>query len=403
MLYAIPKNKTATRPKIIFTTPVLKFPAIGGPALRIENSIKALSNAADVFLISRAPLDTFGGIEGKNHWGKLVSEFHFAPNPNSGDDEAAERGNAAFVYSIAQAENISTIWCGFGNISFYFIDELRRLDKNLILIYDTDSVWSRFVLREVETKKNEKEKQQIILSGLNKELEEQVLVAYTNFTTAVSEIDADYYRGLTDEPHKVKLFSNVIDLNNYPEFIAPPRGFRTPALFVAGSFYAQTSPMVFGTAWLINEVLPIVVSKIPNVHLYIVGNGSQTYFKNSANVTVTGQVDSVLPYLCNSSAALVPLFYESGTRFKILEAGACKKAVVSTALGAEGIEISHGKDILIADTPIAFAESIIELINNNEINKQLGENLYKLISKNFSVNALRNQALEIFHSINKKH
>ena len=101
-----------------------------------------------------------------------------------------------------------------------------------------------------------------------------------------------------------------------------------PALVFAGTFSAGTAN-VDATAWLLDEVMPLVWRRRPDVHLYLVGRhpAPAIVARASARVHVTGEVPAIVPYLRASSAALVPLRWESGTRFKILEAFACRTPV----------------------------------------------------------------------------
>ena len=98
----------------------------------------------------------------------------------------------------------------------------------------------------------------------------------------------------------------------------------------------------------------------------------------------------------------MPLRFESGTRFKILEAGACAIPVVSTTLGAEGIPAIDGKDILIADTPEDFANLIVKVINNPQMADHLGSNLRKLVAKHFSIDALATEGQNIIDFLQRR-
>jgi glycosyltransferase involved in cell wall biosynthesis len=142
--------------------------------------------------------------------------------------------------------------------------------------------------------------------------------------------------------------------------------------------------------WVIKDVLPLVRKDVPDVHFYIIGRSSDLVIGNlnDPGITATGKVDSVLPYLCNTDVAIVPLKFESGTRFKILEAGACGIPVVSTTLGAEGIPTTNGRDILIADTPEDFAQAIIRIIQDRQLAERLGLNLKELVTRDYSIEAL---------------
>ena len=221
-------------------------------------------------------------------------------------------------------------------------------------------------------------------------------------TTAVSEVDAGYYRGLTKMPERVRIFVNAIDLNTYVGRPAPPPNFRQPSLFLGGSFHAPTSPMVHAARWVLDEILPLVHAQIPNVHLYIVGNGSDVMMADvhHPNVNVTGKLRSVLPLVRNATVALVPLMFEgSGPRFKILEAGACGVPVVSTTLGAEGMPVTNGHEMLIADDGQRFAEAIVRVITEPELGRKLAANLQELVVRAYSVEALSRQAEDILHSL----
>jgi glycosyltransferase involved in cell wall biosynthesis len=92
---------------------------------------------------------------------------------------------------------------------------------------------------------------------------------------------------------------------------------------------------------------------------------------------------------------LVPLHFESGTRFKILEAGACGIPLVSTTLGAEGIPVVDGRDILLADEPAKFASAILRLLDDKSLAARLAANCRQLVQQQFSVARLSENAREI--------
>ena len=140
--------------------------------------------------------------------------------------------------------------------------------------------------------------------------------------------------------------------------------------------------------------MPIVQLSVPNIHFYIVGKSATDVlkFKSNEHVTITGTVQSVLPYLSNVDVAVVPLKFESGTRFKIMEAGICNIPIVSTTLGAEGIPVKDRHDILLADTPEGFASCIIELINKPELSRKLVTNCQSLIERRYSITTAAKEA-----------
>lgn len=404
--------------KVLYTTPVLEHPAAGGPQLRIENSIKALGRVCDLHVVSRVSCGNLGGPEAERFFKSLCRSFTYAPSCRwrstnrylrklqtlfgemTGRDT---RQDARYLLEMVDGLGIDVVWFGYGNISFPLIEAIRAERPKLKLVCDTDSVWSRFVLRELPYAGSARRQAAIERKGRKKEAEEHAWVRLCDVTTAVSEVDAEYYRSIATEPRRVHLFSNVIDLASYREVPPPPTGLKRPCMFLAGTFGHQSSPMDTAARWVLDEVLPRVQTQIPDVHFYIVGKGSDRTLGHVSGpcVTVTGRLPSVLPYLCHSDVSLVPLKFESGTRFKILEAAACSVPIVSTVLGAEGLPVVHGEHVLLADETEQFAAAVVEVIRNKAMSHQLATNCNQLIQWGFSVEHLEREALEILGALDK--
>jgi len=398
--------------KVLFTSVFLEHPAAGGPQLKIENAIKALSRVCEIDIISREPelVDETG--EAAQFFKEFCTEFHVVPRikqKRSGNryfrklksifDQIFDLENskdASFILEHIDRRNIDILWFGYGNISFPLIKKIKSMRPNLKVVCDTDSVWSRFVLRELPYAKGFR-KLRIFLSGRKKEDEEREWVNLCEATTAVSEVDAKYYRSIATDKTRVHIFSNVIDIDSYKNAPPPPDNFKSPSIYLAGSFGHYHSPMDAAARWVLSDILPLVRKAVPDVHFYIIGRNSDIRFGHVGDsaVTVTGKVETVLPYLCNTDVALVPLKFESGTRFKILEAGACKVPLVSTVLGAEGIPVKHGEHILLADESEEFANAIIRLLGDKKFASTLAENCFQLVHDRFSVEALAVEAKQI--------
>lgn len=404
--------------RILFTTPILEHPAAGGPQLRIENSIKALSTVCELDIVFRAsgPAKMFE--ETNNFFRKYAVEYHALSRPapkntfsrllslserivNRFFDTRTSK-QARYILDHIDRREIDVLWLGYGNISYYLVQYIKIRRPNVKIVCDTDSVWSRFILRELPYAKGLR-KLKIFRAGQRKEAEERAWVELCDVTTAVSEVDAEYYRSIARDKSRVHVFSNVIDINSYQDIPPPPVDFKSPSIYLAGSFGHYHSPMDTAARWMLEEVFPHVLKAHPNVHFYIVGRNSELGFGHlgGPNITVTGRLETVLPYLCNTDVALVPLKFESGTRFKILEAGACKVPLVSTTLGAEGIPVVHGEHILIADEPEKFAEAIVKLLDDKELAGKLAINCHDLVNANFSVDSLAIEAKKILEYLNR--
>ena len=410
---------------ILYTTPILLHPAAGGPALRVENSIKALDRISKLYIIARLSRTQIGGKMAEEFYRQLSYKFEFSPSTALNNKLPIVTFNikyirgmlnlcirairkiigllfrvddAGYICEYIEEHNIDVVWFGYGNISYDLMKKLKERLPEIKMVCDTDSVWSRFLLRELPFENDPERKKEIQQRGRKKELEEQHWVKFMDVTIAVSEVDEEYYQQFTEDKEKIKIFSNVIDINNYKKQ-PKPENFKNPNIFIAGSFFSETCPIMKGTMWFLRNVFPIVKKQIPYIHLYIIGKDSDVKLSSIKDnqITITGLVDSVLPYLTNVDVALVPLFFESGTRFKILEAGGAGIPIVSTTLGAEGIPVTHGKDIMIADDPDSFARCIEKLVVDKSYANKLAANCKKLVQENYSVESLVNEGKEIIN------
>lgn len=403
------------KPRIVFSTPVLGHPAVGGPNLRIENSIKVLSAVSHLTLHCRVPLAQQSGL---SYYRQVCEGVYLAPSASGNryarfgkrvlrrlvreilrreilPDRQYEEADARDLVRVADAVGADVIWLGYGNISYPILKHIKQVSDYRVVV-DTDSVWSRYVLRGLPYATSEEERRSVQLDGEAKRKEEVWGTRLADVTTAVSEVDADYYRELAEDPDKVHIFSNAIDVESYANPPEAATDVERPAMYLAGSFWPN-SPMENAARWVVEHVLPLVRKQVPDIHFYVVGNASDQVLGDidDPHIHVKGRLPSVLPYLCHVDAILVPLHFESGTRFKILEAGACGMPVVSTTLGAEGIPVENGRDILIADEPEAFAAAVVRLVREPSLGREMGQQLRRLVEENYAIPALTREGLRI--------
>src|SRR5487761_790771 len=178
---------------------------------------------------------------------------------------------------------------------------------------------------------------------------------------AVSEVDRQIMTTMTNES-RITVIPTGVDLSLYKP---DPAAVADPSLVVfVGSM--DWKPNMDGVEYFCRDIWPLILARHPEARFRIVGRTPPLQVRRLAckTVTVTGTVPSVIEHFREAAVIVVPLRIGGGTRLKILEAMAAGKAVVSTSVGAEGLDVHHGKDIVLADDPGDFAASVVELIRN---------------------------------------
>ncbi len=143
-----------------------------------------------------------------------------------------------------------------------------------------------------------------------------------------------------------------------------------------------------GILYFVDEVLPLLKLRYPEVSLNVVGRNPSRKLQALADkeqaLRLTGWVDDIRPHLARGAICIVPLRIGGGTRLKIFEAMAMGKATVSTSVGAEGLPVQNGTNILLADTPTDFADAISRLFDDIPLRQRLGEAARTLVNENYS-------------------
>ena len=161
----------------------------------------------------------------------------------------------------------------------------------------------------------------------------------------------------------------------------------------AMNYYPNADAAIF----FAKQIWPLIRAQMPEATWLIVGREPPPEVKRLGNlpgVTVTGTVSEVRPYLAASAVAIVPLQVGSGTRLKILEAFAMRKAVVSTSVGCEGLAVVPGQHLLLADRPAEFAQAVITLLKDTEMCSRLGSAGRALVESQYSWDACGDRLLE---------
>ena len=196
---------------------------------------------------------------------------------------------------------------------------------------------------------------------------ERIVVRKFHHTVAVSESDRSLMMQWVDGD-RVTVVRTGVDLGEYrPNPDAPE---PDPMVTFVGAM--DWEPNVDGVEYFASEIWPAIKADVPEARLRIVGRNPDRRVKKwaSESIEVTGRVPSVVEYLHQSAVVIVPLRIGGGTRLKIYEAMATGKAVVSTTVGAEGLDVHHGRDLMLADDAQSFAQAVIMLLRDRELRRR---------------------------------
>lgn len=213
---------------------------------------------------------------------------------------------------------------------------------------------------------------------------------------AITGQDAEFFR-------QKKIRKPIIDLpfgipeNKISDTPAPLPAI--PSAFHIGSM--DWIPNQEGIKWLLTSVWPVVIQKLPDAKLRLAGRNMPDWLisHRQQGVEIAGEVADAKEFMLEGQVLIVPLFSGSGIRIKIIEALALGKAVITTSIGAEGIDCTDGKDILIANETEEMARAIITALTDPDLCSLLGVNALTLIREKHTRELLISRLIKFYNSI----
>jgi sugar transferase (PEP-CTERM/EpsH1 system associated) len=182
------------------------------------------------------------------------------------------------------------------------------------------------------------------------------------------------------------------------EVVDIPTGVDTDFFRPGGAPDREPHGLVFTGSmdWIPNEdaityftrdILPRIRQQVPDVTLTVVGRnpsaGLRELSERDPSIRITGRVDDVRPYMERAAAYIVPIRIGGGTRLKIYEAMAMEKPVVSTTVGAEGLPVRDGEELLLADEPEQFADAVVRVITDDNLAREIGNRAAVVVRRDF--------------------
>jgi len=210
----------------------------------------------------------------------------------------------------------------------------------------------------------------------------------------ISNDDAEVFRGLgcTRPMHVVPCGITLGDLGH----TAPEAG----SVGFIGSL--DFRPNQEAVRWIVDELWPRITERAPEARLSIAGTGPPDWLRRQAhgqNVDFLGEVSEAQAFMQRMSVMIAPLFAGGGMRIKVLEAMALARPVVATTLGAGGIDVENGRDILIADDVTTFADSVVRLLRETDTAARIGNAARATVRDRYDNDTLARGLVRFYESI----
>ena len=259
-----------------------------------------------------------------------------------------------------------------------YIAVIRKYSKAKIVLRSQNvefKIWERLA---EETSNPIKKKYLQLLAKRLKVYENGLLNSYDAIAT-ITELDSIVFKR---EGCKIPIIHIPfgIDLVKYKE---DKSELENPSVFHIGAM--DWRPNADGINWFLKSVWPKVLETHSSIKLYLAGRNMPDWLKNldAKNVKVEGEVSDSHKFINSKSIMIVPLTSGGGMRVKIIEGMALGKTIISTAVGAEGIEYEDGRNILIANTESDFVQAIDKCLKDLSFSESIGRNARKLVEEKY--------------------
>ena len=381
------------RPRVLMVSPYSIFPPSHGGAVRLSNLIRRLSEHCDLHLIvftreddetaQREALDPYTSSLHFHLWepdfsrGRLGLE---APSQRLfRSDDLARR-----IAQILSEEKIDILQLEYTELGQY---GLPRFSRVKVAMSEIDIAFRSLARRRREGFHERFESSRAFghsygdwMRQLRYELR---VVRRADQVQMMSAVDADFLAAyLPDGNRRLRVVPNAVDTDTYRPV---PMSQREPRLLFVGNF--EHLPNLDAIEYWFSDIWPQIQRLRPGTEVSIVGANapaSLSRFGNLEGVEIVGEVPDLAPYYRQHRALVAPIRAGSGTRLKILEAFACGTPVISTRLGAEGIDARHERHLLIADDPVDFARASISALDNDALCETLSRNCRRLVEERYT-------------------
>jgi len=393
--------------KVLFLTPFLPYPPQLGYTVRPFYRLKYISKRNEIFLISF--IDSVKENEYLSEIGKYCSQvatvlrrprsgfkyrmknlFESSPYYLKKQFESSEmqetvdsileenKFDIVHVFSLAMAQYTSNI-------------------KAVPAILDAGDCITRNYLQQWQSRTSLRNRILSFIDWYKIKRYESNIHSKFNRSFLVSSADRSFMK---EAYPNLKL--EVIPIGVDLEYFKPQEtkeGFPT-LIFVGDMSYTPNEEAMI---YFCYEILPLLEKIYSQIKLFIVGRNVTNKLRkavgNKKNVIITGFVQDVRTFINKATVFICPLKTGTGIKNKLLEAMAMGKPIVSSSIGAEGINVISGRDIMVADKPKEVADALVKLLENDNIRNTMGINARKVVEKDHNWESLAMKIDEIYHEL----
>ncbi len=392
-LGGLAKRASERRPRVLMVSPYSIYPPSHGGAVRLFNLIRRLAEHCDLHLIvftredddvaQRQALEPFAKKVHLHHWEPDFSRDRLGLDAPSQrlfhSDELARR-----IARILSEEKIDILQLEYTELGQYGLPEFSRVK---VAVSEID-----IAFRSLGRRRRKGFHERFAASRafghsfgdwMRQVRYELQVVRRADQVQMMSAEDAGYLAAFLPDGHRrLRVVPNAVDTDAYrPTQISE----RNQRLLFVGNF--EHLPNLDAIEHFFAAIWPEILRARPGTEISVVGANapdSLHRYGELEGVDVVGEVPKLAPYYRHHRALVAPIRAGSGTRLKILEAFACGAPVISTRLGAEGIECRHEQHLLIADEPADFARAAISTLENDALAATLAQNCRRLVEESYT-------------------
>ncbi len=366
--------------RILVLNVAVPFPPIGGAAIRTYHLLQSLAKTHEVTLVAftydeksvQAPPFPLRLIAVPWQWPQLYREM-LDPDDRDRSRVASDRltwdVDEPWFASVLASDGLEHALDELAEEPFDLVliehaDMARFIDKlpiGALKVLDFHNVYSLMAQRAAESTCDGRQRQ------LRHEAERTIRYEHRSASACAlsltcSEVDASAVRRLLGID-RVSVVPNGVDT----AFFSAADGEHCVPRTLLFTGILDYEPNVDAVVNFVRAILPLIRARVPDVTFEVAGANptAEVLALAGDGVTVHGSVPDMRPYYERAEVVVVPLREGGGTRLKILEAGASGKAIVTTAVGVEGLDLEDGEDLIVADSPQQFAEAVVSLIEND--------------------------------------